>query len=73
MLSNELWKELCKAQSHLGNEIGVIFFHKELKENVKITHYTLSGQLFFENKEKNIRGCIWDEEYFKTYKEAKTC
>lgn len=70
MLSNELWNKLCKAQQHLGDLIGKVFFHKELGEYVEITHYTLSGQLFFTNQDNTVRGYIWDKDYFENYKEA---
>ena len=65
MLSNTMWNNLCKAKKHLENEIGKVFYHKELKTDVEIIYYTLSGQLFFKNENKNISGYIWDNDYFK--------
>lgn len=67
MLTTTQWNALCKAQKHLGEEVGKTFYHKVYECEVTITHYTLSGQLFFKNEEKGINGYIWDKDYFRQY------
>jgi hypothetical protein len=69
MLTNGMWNALCKAQNHLKNEIGKVFFYDKIGEYVEITHYTLSGQMFYTNQDNTIKGYIWDNEYFEKYKD----
>jgi hypothetical protein len=68
MLTNTQWYALCKAKKHLNEEIGKVFFYDKIGEYVEITHYTLSGQMFYTNQDNSIRGFIWDNEYFEKYK-----
>lgn len=65
MLSNTTWLGLCKAQRHLKNEIGKVFYSKKHHCYVEIIYYTLSGQLFYTNETNTIRDFIWSEEYFE--------